>query len=76
VDAKKVKSNTFEMEWPPRSGKKQTFPEIDRAEWKSLKEASAKSVRGQAELFGRLAAHLNLLAEPAQPEEPAQQQLL
>ena len=33
VDAAAVVSNTFEMEWPPRSGRTQSFPEIDRAEW-------------------------------------------
>lgn len=57
-DATNIKSNTFKAEWPPRSGKEQEFPEIDRAGWFSLEEAMQKTVRGQAELFERLAQHL------------------
>jgi predicted NUDIX family NTP pyrophosphohydrolase len=41
-DVRTVKSNTFEMEWPPRSGRRGTFPEIDRAEWFSLEQAAEK----------------------------------
>jgi len=33
IDPKSIKSNVFEMEWPPKSGKKQSFPEIDKGEW-------------------------------------------
>jgi predicted NUDIX family NTP pyrophosphohydrolase len=40
-------SNTFPLEWPPRSGRVQEFPEIDRAEWFSLDEARVKLVKGQ-----------------------------
>jgi predicted NUDIX family NTP pyrophosphohydrolase len=73
IDISEIKSNTFKAEWPPRSGKLQEFPEIDRAAWMSLSEAAQKSVRGQAELFGRLA---NLLHVPFGseeiPEPPAQ----
>ncbi len=39
LDAGAVVSNTFEMEWPPRSGRRQSFPEVDRAEWFDLAEA-------------------------------------
>jgi predicted NUDIX family NTP pyrophosphohydrolase len=42
LDVRTVKSNTFEMEWPPRSGRTRSFPEIDRAEWFSLEEAAVK----------------------------------
>jgi len=42
-----VKSNTFTMEWPPRSGRRQEFPEIDRAGWFTLKEAKDKISKGQ-----------------------------
>ncbi len=42
-----VVSNTFEMEWPPRSGRTQSFPEIDRAAWFDLDTARVKCVRGQ-----------------------------
>jgi predicted NUDIX family NTP pyrophosphohydrolase len=49
-------SNTFEMEWPPRSGKVQSFPEVDRAEWVSLEAARLRLVRGQVEFLDRLVA--------------------
>jgi predicted NUDIX family NTP pyrophosphohydrolase len=42
-----VVSNTFELEWPPRSGKLRKFPEVDRAGWFPLPEARAKILRGQ-----------------------------
>lgn len=42
IDAAKVVSNVFEMEWPPRSGKMRRFPEIDRAEWFDLSTARSK----------------------------------
>jgi predicted NUDIX family NTP pyrophosphohydrolase len=76
LDANHVVSNTFETEWPPRSGKKQRFPEIDRAEWKNLEEAAAKSVRGQAELFKRLAEKLGERFDPdKKAPEPKQNSL-
>ena len=49
-----VRSNTFTMEWPPRSGRQQEFPEIDRAEWFTLDAARAKLVAAQVELLDRL----------------------
>lgn len=54
LDVAKVRSNTFEMEWPPRSGKKQSFPEIDRAEFFTLDEARKKINPAQAEFIDRL----------------------
>ena len=42
IDHQTITSNLFEMEWPPKSGKKQTFPEIDRAGWFDLEEARVK----------------------------------
>jgi predicted NUDIX family NTP pyrophosphohydrolase len=54
LDAGAVRSNSFEMEWPPRSGRRQEFPEIDRAEWFTLDEARAKLVGAQVELLDRL----------------------
>ncbi len=73
MEAGDIKSNTFELEWPPRSGKMQQFPEIDRAAWLTLAEASQKAVRGQSELFERLAnlLHVPLGAEVI-PEPPKQ----
>jgi predicted NUDIX family NTP pyrophosphohydrolase len=55
LDPATVRSNTFTMEWPPRSGRRQEFPEVDRAEWFALDEARAKLVPAQAELIDRLA---------------------
>jgi len=49
-----VASNTFEMEWPPRSGRLQSFPEIDRAEWTSLDRARDRLVGAQVEFLDRL----------------------
>jgi predicted NUDIX family NTP pyrophosphohydrolase len=53
-----LKSNSFEMEWPPKSGRMQSFPEVDRADWFALDEARAKILPGQAGLIDRLAALL------------------
>jgi predicted NUDIX family NTP pyrophosphohydrolase len=46
-DASAVRSNTFSIEWPPRSGKEQQFPEIDRAEWFTIEAAKQKILKGQ-----------------------------
>jgi predicted NUDIX family NTP pyrophosphohydrolase len=54
LDPATVRSNSFTMQWPPRSGREQEFPEIDRAEWFALDEARAKLVAAQAELLDRL----------------------
>lgn len=53
--AEEIWSNTFAMEWPPRSGRRQEFPEVDRAGWFSLAEARTKMVAGQVEFLDRLA---------------------
>jgi predicted NUDIX family NTP pyrophosphohydrolase len=58
ADALAIKSNSFEIEWPPRSGKLQAFPEIDRAEWFDLSAARAKILEGQRPLLDRLAERL------------------
>jgi predicted NUDIX family NTP pyrophosphohydrolase len=58
LDAAAVRSNTFELEWPPRSGRRRQFPEIDRAEWFGLDDARAKLNPAQSELVDRLAALL------------------
>jgi|SRR5207248_7579323 len=55
LDADAVVSNTFELEWPPRSGRKIDVPEVDRAEWFSLEDAREKINPAQAELLDRLA---------------------
>jgi predicted NUDIX family NTP pyrophosphohydrolase len=53
LDADAVESNTFTMEWPPRSGSMQAFPEVDRAGWFALDEAREKLNPAQAELLDR-----------------------
>ena len=53
-DAAAAVSNTFELEWPPRSGRLESFPEIDRAGWFTAEVARAKLVKGQRPLIGRL----------------------
>jgi predicted NUDIX family NTP pyrophosphohydrolase len=58
LDAAAITSNTFEIEWPPRSGRRQTFPEVDRAEWFALEEARRRINPAQAELLDRLAERL------------------
>lgn len=52
-------SNSFEIEWPPRSGRMQSFPEIDRLEWFSLSEARVKLNHAQTEFLDRLSAILS-----------------
>ena len=47
-DAGAIRSNTFTLEWPPRSGRQQEFPEVDRAAWFTLTAAREKIIKGQA----------------------------
>ena len=54
LDAAATRSNTFALEWPPRSGRVQEFPEIDRAAWFGLDEARTKLVAGQVPFLDRL----------------------
>ncbi|BDI22428.1 DNA mismatch repair protein MutT [Herbiconiux sp. L3-i23] len=58
LDVSEVVSNTFELEWPPRSGKVASYPEVDRAAWLSPDEARRLIVKAQAEFIDRLEAHL------------------
>jgi predicted NUDIX family NTP pyrophosphohydrolase len=57
-DPSTLVSNTFSIEWPPRSGQVKEFPEVDRAGWFSLPEARVKLLEAQAELIDRLEAAL------------------
>jgi predicted NUDIX family NTP pyrophosphohydrolase len=61
LDPARLTSNTFVMEWPPRSGRRREFPEVDRAAWFDLATARQKLIGGQAELIDRL---LGVLQEP------------
>lgn len=58
-DPTALASNTFAMEWPPRSGNRQEFPEVDRAEWFDLEAARKKILPAQAEFLDRLVEHLS-----------------
>lgn len=59
LDVSTITSNTFEMVWPPRSGKVAQFPEIDRAGWFALADAAVKLNPAQAEFLTRLTAALD-----------------
>ena len=54
ADPTAITSNSFSLEWPPRSGRQQTFPEVDRAAWFSIEEATQRILKGQVPLFGEL----------------------
>ncbi|MBC7949592.1 MAG: NUDIX domain-containing protein [Chitinophagaceae bacterium] len=54
IDASSIVSNTFSMEWPPRSGKQIEIPEVDRAEWFTLPRARIKINAGQVPLLDQL----------------------
>lgn len=58
LDAATATSNTFEMEWPPRSGRIQAFPELDRVEWFDLPAARVKIKAAQRPFLDRLEAAL------------------
>jgi predicted NUDIX family NTP pyrophosphohydrolase len=61
-DPARLRSNTFSMEWPPRSGQTRTIPEVDRGEWFSLEIAETKLIKAQVEFLRRLV--VNLRQEP------------
>ena len=58
ADPATLVSNAFEMEWPPRSGRMQSFPEVDRVQWFSLEEARRKLIAGQVPFIDALAQWL------------------
>ena len=55
IDVAAIRSNTFTMEWPPRSGSMKEFPEVDRAGWFALPEAEVKILKGQRPMLSDLA---------------------
>lgn len=59
VDTTTVKSNTFEMEWPPKSGVLRSFPEVDQVRWFDFTAASGKILDGQRPFLQRLQAMLD-----------------
>ena len=62
VDAAAVKSNEFEMEWPPKSGRTARFPEVDRGQWFSIAEARRRLVSGQVPILDELERSLGTAA--------------
>ncbi len=59
-NADAISSNMFEMAWPPKSGRKQRFPEVDRAAWFAVDQARDKLHKGQVAFLDRLTARLDL----------------
>jgi predicted NUDIX family NTP pyrophosphohydrolase len=66
-DVEKLQSNSFEMEWPPRTGRIQSFPEVDRAGWFTLDEASEKILAGQRPFLMELEKRLGTTPSAASP---------
>jgi predicted NUDIX family NTP pyrophosphohydrolase len=62
-DPRKIRSNTFSMEWPPKSGKMREFPEVDRADWFSPEDARKHILEGQSGFLERCLAHIGPAAE-------------
>lgn len=69
MNAQEVKSNTLLIDWPPRSGQKMEIPEVDRAGWFSLAEATVKLLPGQLPFLDRLATHLGAHIEQPEPNQ-------
>ena len=65
IDPSTLKSNTFTMEWPPRSGKQQEFPEVDRGGWFTVAEATEKLLPGQRGFLSELQEKLGLTLRPS-----------
>ena len=63
LDVENVISNEFEMEWPPRSGKMASWPEVDRAAWVSAASARRKLSKGQVGFVDRLVTRLREISE-------------
>jgi predicted NUDIX family NTP pyrophosphohydrolase len=59
IDASAILSNTFSMEWPPRSGRQQEFPEVDRGGWFTMEAAREKILPGQLGFIDQLQEHLS-----------------
>lgn len=68
LDVSVVKSNTIQIEWPPRSGQQQEFPEVDKAGWFAPEKAIAKLNPAQVAFIERLQEHLGIQPQP-QPEQ-------
>jgi predicted NUDIX family NTP pyrophosphohydrolase len=60
IDATSIKSNMFTMEWPPRSGKEQAFPEVDKGGWFTIPQAREKLLAGQRGFLEQLQKYLGM----------------
>jgi len=60
LETSRIKSNVFHLEWPPKSGRMQSFPEVDRAEWFPIAIAKQKIVAGQKPLLDRLLQRIQI----------------
>jgi predicted NUDIX family NTP pyrophosphohydrolase len=60
TDPAAIKSNSFEMEWPPKSGTIRSFPEIDKAAWFNVREAASKILEAQVPLIKELESIINV----------------
>jgi predicted NUDIX family NTP pyrophosphohydrolase len=69
IDAASVRSNLFSMEWPPRSGLRREFPEIDRAGWFAVDRAMEKLLPGQRGFIAELQAKLGIEANASTASE-------
>ena len=67
-DTTTLRSNTFSLEWPPRSGKTAEFPEVDKAAWHSIDEASEKINKGQMSILAALVKRLEAEARSPKAE--------
>lgn len=76
INATILRSNVFKIEWPPKSGQQQEFPEMDRYLWTSLRQARSKLVSAQAEFIDRLSEHLGILSDTEKTDQPDQTSLL
>lgn len=68
-DISNIHSNTVTLEWPPKSGKMQEFPEVDKAAWLPTGRARQKLVKGQVPLLDALVKQLGVTAEASEPTE-------
>ena len=71
LDAETLRSNFFTLEWPPRSGRMQDFPEVDRAGWFTLSDAEAKMLASQRPLLGQLKSLLESARARGRDDDPA-----
>jgi predicted NUDIX family NTP pyrophosphohydrolase len=69
LDPSTVASNTFTLEWPPKSGRQQEFPEIDRAGWFTLPVAGRKILKGQEGFIERLVRELGIETDKSEGPE-------